>query len=52
MYIIVIHESLCFVDGGAVILEETTLVRKEMFHLKVKMISQNDLVLICSEASL
>ncbi len=39
-------------DGGVVILEETTPVRIEMFHHRVKVITQNNFVLICSNPSL
>ncbi len=40
------------VDGGIVILEETTPVRIEMFHHRIKVITQNNFVLICSDPSL
>lgn len=37
---------------GAIILEETTLIRIEMFYHKVKVISQDDSELISSDSSL
>ncbi len=39
------------VDGGTVILEETTPIRIEMFHHRIKVINQNNFVLICINPS-
>ena len=38
--------------GGIVILEETTPHQIEMFHQRMKVITQNNCVLICSDPSL
>lgn len=40
-------ESSCPAAGGGAILEETTPIGIVMLHLKIKVISQEDLVLIC-----
>ena len=42
----------CPMDGSIVILEETTPIRIEMFHHRIKVITQNNFVLICSDPSL
>ncbi len=42
----------CPADGGIVILEETTPIRIEMFHHRIKVTTQNNFVLICSDPSL
>ncbi len=41
--------SSCPMDGA--ILEETTPIRMEMFHHRIKVITQNNFVLICSDPS-
>ena len=41
----------CPMDGGIVILEETTPIRIEMFHHRIKVITQNNFGLICSDPS-
>lgn len=43
---------LCTIDGGTVMMEETTPVRKEMLCHKIKVITQNSFVLICNYLSL
>lgn len=54
IYIIVIlrlySETLCTVTGGGVILEETTAIRIEMLHHRIKVLSQKNSALICSDA--
>lgn len=42
--------SKCFVDGAWVIVEETTPTRKDMFHHRIKMISQMMFVLTYSDS--
>ena len=37
----------CPMDGGIVILEETSPIRIEMFHQRIKVIIQINFVLIC-----
>ena len=41
----------CFIDEGIVILEETAPIRIEMFYHRIKVITQNNFVLICSDPS-
>ena len=43
---------LCPIHGVVVILEETTALRIEMFHHRIKVITQNHFVMICSDSSL
>lgn len=41
-------DTLYPMDGGILILEETTLIRTEMFHHRIKVMTQKNFVLICS----
>ena len=43
-------EHLCPVNGGSAIQEETIHIRKETFYHRIKVISQNNFGLICSES--
>lgn len=45
------HPS-CPVNGGIVILEETAVIRIEMFHHMIKVITHNNFALACSDPSL
>lgn len=37
-----LHQSLCLVDGGGVILEETTPNKIGMFHRRINVVSQKN----------
>ena len=41
----------CPMDGGIVMLEESTAIWIEMLHYRIKVIMQNNFVLICSDPS-
>lgn len=49
IYIQLLSEPSCPVDGDILILEEVTAMRIEMFHHRIEMISLKCFVLICSD---
>uniref|UniRef100_A0A0E9PRG6 Uncharacterized protein n=1 Tax=Anguilla anguilla TaxID=7936 RepID=A0A0E9PRG6_ANGAN len=50
--IILFSDPSCPVDEGIFIMEEITPIRIEIFHHRIKLITQNNFVLICSEPTL
>lgn len=47
--------SIClklFMNVDIIILEQTTPIRINMFHHRIKLVSQNNVVLTCSDSSL
>lgn len=45
-------DPLCPMDENINILEGTTPIRIEMFHLRIKVISKNNFILIYTDSSL